>query len=242
MKKKETFVNDTISACVGLASSALPEVQTLTEENSQIGASTSNVHTLNLNPSSISHKPSTINLQKHWYALRCTYGREKKAYDYLLNHGVKVFYPTVSIPRQINGKTEQHEESRIPNVFFAYGSFDELKEYVYDNVHWETKYVRFYYCRHHDGTKEPLIVPDVQMKSFMLMCEAHVDDVHVKPFVVEKFLKGQHVLVKEGPFAGVEGIVARFQGQQRVGIVIDGLLTAVTAYVPSAYLERTEYR
>ena len=41
----------------------------------------------------------------------------------------------------------------------------------------------------------------------------------------------------DGKFRGVTGIVARYQGQQRVGVVIDGLLTVVTAYIPSAFLK-----
>ena len=36
---------------------------------------------------------------------------------------------------------------------------------------------------------------------------------------------------------GVTGIVARYQGQQRVGIVIDGLLTMATACIPNAFIE-----
>ena len=55
---------------------------------------------------------------------------------------------------------------------------------------------------------------------------------------VPKFIKGQHVRVIDGKFKGVEGIVARYQGQQRVGIVINGLLTACTAYVPSAFVKK----
>jgi hypothetical protein len=31
--------------------------------------------------------------------------------------------------------------------------------------------------------------------------------------------------------------VARYQGQQRVGIVIDGLLTMATACIPNAFIE-----
>jgi hypothetical protein len=54
---------------------------------------------------------------------------------------------------------------------------------------------------------------------------------------VEKFKTGQKVRITEGKFAGVTGIVARYQSQQRVGIVIDGLLTVCTAYVPSAFIE-----
>lgn len=45
------------------------------------------------------------------------------------------------------------------------------------------------------------------------------------------------VRIIDGKFKGVVGRVARYQGQQRVGIVIDGLLTIATAYVPTAFLE-----
>ena len=71
----------------------------------------------------------------------------------------------------------------------------------------------------------------------MLICESNADDLILEPFPVEKFLKGQRVIVKEGIFTGVEGVVARFMGQQRVGITIEGLFTMTTAYVPTAFLE-----
>ncbi len=43
--------------------------------------------------------------------------------------------------------------------------------------------------------------------------------------------------VIEGAFAGLIGKVARYQGQQRVAIIIDGLLTIASAYVPKAFIE-----
>lgn len=211
----------------GLTSCVLPEVHTPMEEmNSKTGVSTSNAH-------------NGGDLQ-HWYALRCTYGREKKAFEYFVSKGMKAFYPTIIMSKSINGKSTLIEESRLPNIFFVYASFDILKEYVYDNVHDETKHIRFYYNQHHDGTKEPLIVPDRQIKSLMLICDSDAEDILLEPFVVEKYLRGQRVIIKEGDFAGVEGVVARFQGQQRVGIAIEGLMTVVTAYVPSAFLERID--
>ncbi len=216
---------------VGLTSNALPAVQmSLGTKNLQRGVSTDYVH----------HTTDQKDTKPHWYALRCSYGREKKAYEYFLQKGIKAFYPTIS--RKVVGERKRQcvEESRIPNIFFAYDDFDTLKQYVYDNVHEETKHIRFYYNQHHDGTKEPLIIPDWQMNSLMLICNSEEDDIIIEPITATKFIKGQHVLVKEGPFAGVQGIVARFMGQQRVGISIDGLFTMTTAYVPSAFLERID--
>ena len=52
-----------------------------------------------------------------------------------------------------------------------------------------------------------------------------------------KVEKGQLVKVTDGAFKGGIGRVARWQGQQRVGVVVDDLVTVVTAYIPSAFLE-----
>ena len=55
---------------------------------------------------------------------------------------------------------------------------------------------------------------------------------------VKKFEEGQKVIIKEGDFAGVSRIVARFAGHQRVGMVIGSSLTVTTAYIPTAFLEK----
>lgn len=49
------------------------------EENQQVGVSTH--YTL----SETKRKPENKHPEAHWYALRTTYGREKKAYDYLVS-------------------------------------------------------------------------------------------------------------------------------------------------------------
>jgi transcription antitermination factor NusG len=75
------------------------------------------------------------------------------------------------------------------------------------------------------------------MESFRIICQQGECDIIVQTTEVAKFKTGQRVRVTSGPFTGVEGRVARFMGQQRVGIVINGLLTVATAYVPSAFLK-----
>lgn len=222
--------------CTGIKSDALPEVQkTILAENSHTGVSTKNA--LSGTVLNISNKKSKNVL--HWYALRATYGREKKAYDYLVDKKVEAFYPTITNVKVINGKKKNIVESRLPNIFFARGTEDEIKSYVYDNVN--LSYLRFYYRKVFSGRKvyhEPLIVPSRQMESFRIICNAEAKDIIVTTEDVQKFKEGQMVRVIDGDFKGVIGVVARHQGQQRVGIVIEGLLTVATAYIPSAFLER----
>ena len=174
----------------------------------------------------------------HWYALRTTYGREKKAYDYMTAKGITAFYPTTDTVKLIKGKRKVVTESRLPNIFFAYGTEEKLKSFVYDNVN--LPFLRFYYRHVHIGRrieKIPLIVPDYQMESLKIICASEAEDIILVPSDVEKFKTGQTVRVIEGVFKGAIGKVVRFQGQQRIGIVIDGLMTVASAYVPSAFLE-----
>lgn len=220
--------------CAGLTSNALPEAQsTVSAESSQTGVSTRSVHILS---KSKVQKEEEI---PHWYALRTTYGREKKAYDYMTAKGITAFYPTIKTVKLIKGKRKVVTESRLPNIFFAYGTEEQLKTFVYDNVN--LPFLRFYYRHVHVGRridKRPLIVPNYQMESLKIICAANTDNTIVSLEKVQKFEKGQLVKIVDGAFKGVVGKVARWQGQQRVGVVVDDLVTVVTAYVPSAFLEK----
>ncbi len=219
--------------CTGLIPDALPEVQKpVLAENSQTGVSTKNA---------LSHTTfKAVNKLKedsHWYALRTTYGREKKAYDYLKGKNIEAFLPPLTSVKLVAGKRKTITESRIPNIFFAYGTEDELKRHVYDNVN--LPYLRFYYRHFHEGTRiirEPLIVPTGQIESLRIICASESEDIVLVPTDVNKFKAGQKVRIIHGSFKGVVGQVARFCGQQRVAVVIDGVLTIATAYIPSAFL------
>ena len=221
--------------CVGLTSSALPEAQSSARaESSQTGVSTRNVPSANELPT-IKRARNT----PHWYALRVTYGREKKAYDYLVGKNVEAFYPTIKTVKVVDGNRKTIEESRLPNIFFARGTEEEIKSFVYDNVN--LPHLRFYYRHTHEGArliKEPLIVPDYQIEGLRIICASEAEDVIIVTPEIQKFQAGQTVRVIDGVFKGVIGKVARYRGQQRVAIIIDGLLTIASAYVPSAFLEQ----
>ncbi|WP_288110303.1 UpxY family transcription antiterminator [Bacteroides acidifaciens] len=212
-------------SCAGLAPDALPAVQKpFLVKNLPTGVSTENAL-----------------LRPHWYALRTTYGREKKAYDYFIKNNVAAFYPTLTRVKLVDGKRRTVEESRLPNIFFAYGTKEQMKSFVYDNVN--LPYLRFYY-RHlrigNNVVKKPLVVPDYQIENLRIICAADTENLIVSMGEIEKFKEGQSVRIIEGQFTGVVGRVARYQGQQRVAVVIDGLMTVATAYIPSAFLEKVK--
>ena len=223
------------SVCTELISDALPKVENSSQsENSDTGVSTHFV----LLPKEIMASRRVVR-QPHWYALRVTYGREKKAYDYMVEKQVEAFYPTIKTVKEVNGKQQTIEESRLPNLFFARGTEEDIKSFVYDNVN--LPYLRFYYRHIRKGNtivNEPVIVPDYQMEGLKIICASGAQDVLVVPDTVQKFQQGQSVRVTDGAFVGLEGKVARYHGQQRVAVIIDGLLTMASAYIPSAFLEQ----
>lgn len=185
--------------------------------------------------------PPQLTRSPHWYVLRTTYGQEKKAYDYLVAKGMTAFLPMEKKYKLVKGKRKLVECSLVPNIFFAYGTEEQLKEYVYDNVN--LPFLRFYYRYYQQAServKTPLIVPKSQMNTFRIICEAHENNVIISTREIPRFQRGEMARVIEGKFAGVVGRVVRYKAQQRVGIIIDGLMTVATAYIPDAFLEKIE--
>ena len=194
-------------------------------------------------PPSLNIKPSTLNVprssfnDKHWYALRTTYSREQQAYDYITAHGGTAYLPTINVHKEIDGKHVTKRESRIPNILFVYGTLQEVQRFVYDNKN--LPYLRFYYSQERFNgniVRRPLIVPERQMESLRILCAIDDGNIALVPQTDTHFHKGQEVRITQGRFAGITGRVARYQGQQRVAVIIDGLITIATAYIPTAFL------
>lgn len=231
-----------VSSCassVGSNPGVLPEVR---NEGMDLQSWVSTSRVQKKSPPTHTHDSSPPGMMApRWHVLRTTYGQEKKAFDYMQARGVKVFLPTERIVRLVKGKRRQLEKSLVPNMFFAFGTEDELKAFVFDNVN--LPFLRFYYNFYHEGKvrkKIPLTVPSSQMRSFQIICEADSSDAIVSVRPIPRFLRGERARVTSGRFAGVEGRVVRYKGQQRVGMVIDGLLSVATAYIPEAFLQRID--
>ena len=206
---------------VGVTADGLPKVQCLNQP--EVEAQHKGVST--------SHAPQ-------WYVLRTTYGQEQKAYDYIVSHGGEAFYPTLKVTRKVNGIEKTVTISRIPNLFFMRGTFEQVRSFAEEDP--KLPFLRFYSRRSiidHRVVYTPIIVPEGQMRSLMLLCGIVDENIMMVPPSVTKFESGQPVRIIAGEFQGIEGRVARWHGQQRVAVIIPGLLTMATAYVPSNFLE-----
>jgi hypothetical protein len=153
------------------------------------------------------------------------------------SHGAMVYWPTMEQIKEVDGKRRKVRVSRIPNILFAHGTLLQVQRFVYDNAN--LPFLRFYYAKETIGreiVRRPLIVPERQMESLRIICAVDDGNIAIVPQSDSHFAKGQQVRITQGRFAGVTGRVARYQGQQRVAVVIDGLITIATAYIPTAFL------
>lgn len=191
------------------------------------------------NLSSANRPPDIKQQDSHWYVLRTTYGQEKKAYDYFVSKNIPSFLPRETVVKIVKGKRKQIEQSLISNIFFAYGTEKELQAFVYDNHN--LPFLRFYYRRRRVGNdivQEPLIVPDSQMNTFRIICEVGNQNIIVSTRDIPRFHRGEMARVIDGPFTGAVGRVVKYKAQQRIGIIIEGIGSVATSYIPEAFLER----
>ena len=225
----------------GLTPDALPEVQKpIRAENSPTGVSTNCVQP-ETESQTASEDSKNLSSNVHWYALRATYGRESKCNDYLVSQGVETYYPTIKAFKMVNNKRKKVTQSCMLNIFFARGTEEELKTYVYDNIN--LPYLRFYCRRIGIGDElryEPVIVPDYQLENLRKVLADQSGGLVVVPADEHKFDNGAKVRVTGGTFKGIVGTVARYCGHQRVAIVVDSILTIATTYIPSRYLEKID--
>ena len=178
---------------------------------------------------------------KSWYVFRASYGREDRAFDFIVEDGTFVYIAKRYIHKTINGKRKKVLESLIPNLLFVYTTEEKAEEYVKDTP--AISYLTYYY-NHFEMNEEqknpPLVVPCKEMENFILATCNNSE--HLR-FVEESqchYKGGETVKITDGLFKGVVGKVARVSGQQRVIITISKIGLVSTAYIPTAFIQIIE--
>lgn len=92
------------------------------------------------------------------------------------------------------------------------------------------------YTRLEDMKRIPLVIPDEEMNTFMLVTSAgekgieYYDD-------APKFHQGDRVRVTDGKFKGAEGCICRVKKNRRLVVSIQGVCAVLTSYIPRSFLE-----
>ena len=187
--------------------------------------------------------------EAHWFPIRATYHRAQKVYDRLvaLNHGrYELYLPQLYVFDGNSGKSGTKEpqfrtEPLDKGLLFMRSPLGVFRELVQNPllVPGMTPYYN-HFDTNEFGRNEYLTVPDRQMESFRIIVESRNQDILVSQTEVPQFIDGDRVLVTDGPFAGVEGVVMKYKHQKRVFVQIQGVGIYATAYVPSAWLKKID--
>ena len=67
---------------------------------------------------------------KKWYVFRASYGREDKAFDYIVADGTYAYIAKRYTRKFVNGKQKKVLEALIPNLLFVYTTDAKASEYI----------------------------------------------------------------------------------------------------------------
>lgn len=177
---------------------------------------------------------------KQWFVLRVAYHHEQAAKDWLEELGFETYLAMHDAEKEKNGKKKRVREPLIPNLLFAHATKKEIDLTLAAPGNAYLSYYYDHFRTNADGKNPPLIVPDKQMDNFIRLTS--IDNDHIL-FVDRSqchFKSGDHVVVTDGDFRGIEGRIARVARQQRVVVELDGIGYITTAYIPKAFLRVKE--
>lgn len=177
--------------------------------------------------------------QKSWFVFRASYGREDRAFDYLVNDGTYSYIAKRYVEKYVHGKRKRVLETLIPNLLFVYTTPEQAETYIKATP--ELSFLTYYYNHFQvDETQKnpPLVIPNREMDNFIRATWSHNEHLlFVNPEQCH-YKSGDTVRIVDGLFSGVEGRVARVSGQQRVVVTLSKIGLISTAYIPTAFLER----
>lgn len=192
---------------------------------------------------------SSEGVPSSWYALRVSYSRELKVQKALDALGVKTFVPmmwkrcpvkpgmtkpgmTKPATTTSAGNSDRKLVPAVGNLCFAYSTRTALEDFI--RGYGEASPVHFYWDR---TTNRPLTVPDKAMNDFITVASTLDEDIVYVTEISAKLREGQTVMVKDGPFKGVEGKVVRIRKSRRVLVELPGMLAVATTYIDPVNLE-----
>ncbi len=173
-----------------------------------------------------------------WYVLRVTYQREMIAARRLAELGIEHFVPTCVVRAKLpNGRVSLQRRALVHNYIFVHSD----RETINHIKTFELAYLR-YVMHTVDSVYQPMVVPESQMRSFMLVTGTEDERLMLVQEQSVELKAGTRVRVTGGIFAGAEGILTKVAGarERRVVVRIEGLVAVATPHIERELLEILE--
>ena len=181
-----------------------------------------------------------------WLVLRVSYGRIIKAKAFVEANGLECYVPLRYKEVRKKGKKRIITEPLLSSFLFVYATAEQVETLLYEiKVSTdESRNLLSYYFDHtyqrqdNPDRNPPLIIRDEAMDNFIKLTS--IKNPHVIPVTSEniQYKLGDHVIVTEGDFEGIQGRVARIAGQQRVIVELFGGCLVASAYIPKEAMRK----
>lgn len=173
-----------------------------------------------------------ISLSEQWYVLRISYSRELKLKEILDVRGIENFVPMRYVQVVKDGQRKRVRVPAVHNLVFVhatYGRICSLRE--------EPGMRLSFHFFHDRTTRKPLVIPDSQMRNFLLVAGAEEESLlYLSPEEVP-FERGRQVRVLGGPFAGAVGTMVRLRKDRRVVVQVQGVMAVATTFIHPSLLQ-----
>lgn len=167
-----------------------------------------------------------VDNQLQWIAASTRCNQEVSLRNCFRENGVEHFIPTRMVLQHFCRSVREVEKAVIPNLIFVRACWTDAFRI---QQRWANKLT---YIRGKD--KRILVIPDPEMDRFIRVVGAMNEQFEVLP---DALATGDKVVIKQGPLAGVEGILASCGGKSKFVIQI-GTLCAVSVRIPRSNLIR----
>ena len=189
---------------------------------------------------------NVLDANKQWFVLRVSYGRIIKAKAFIEAKGLECYVPMRYKEVRKQGKKQIITEPLIPSFIFVHTSHEEVDAILHDkNVNSiESRPLLSYYYDHtsyrhnNPNLNSPLVIRDDVMDNFIKLTS--VKNPHIIPVTSQniQYKLGDHVIVTEGDFEGIQGRVSRIAGQQRVIVELFCGCLVASAYIPKEAMRK----
>ena len=160
--------------------------------------------------------------QTSWYALQTRSRHEKLVVDLLSKKNFETFLPIRKVKRKWSDRIKQIEEPLFKGYLFVHGSLLRRMEIL--QTQGVVRFVGF--------GKIPSTVPEKDLSAIRRFM---AEEISIDPFPY--LHEGQRVVVRTGPFQGVEGFLVVKKNTYRLVISLDSITQSASIEIDSACVE-----
>ena len=162
--------------------------------------------------------------RKHWYLLTSKPQNDAYAETHLINQGYEVYRPLAKRLRKRRQKVAEVIESLFPRYLFIHLDRTSDNWSPIRFTRGVTGFVKF-------GTN-PAVVPD----SIIETIKHNEDELSQKAIDLDRFKKGEKVMIESGPYVGLNAVFEAYDGDQRAMILLNMLNTTAKLSISPAQL------